>query len=81
MNLKYIRNNIISVSSIIFIVFYGLILFFRPGFIYNSDGSLRQFGLNNSRKTIIPAWLLALLLAISSYFLVLYYITIPKFKY
>jgi hypothetical protein len=81
MNLKYIRNNIISVSSIIFIVFYGLILFLRPGFIYNSDGSLRQFGLNNSRKTIIPAWLLALLLAISSYFIVLYYITIPKFKY
>jgi hypothetical protein len=81
MNLKYIRNNLISVSSFVFIIFYVLILFFRPGFIYNNDGSLRQFGLNNSRKTIIPAWLLALLLAISSYFLVLYYITLPKFKY
>lgn len=81
MNLRYIRNNIISVSSILFVLSYIFILILKPGFIYNNDGSLRQFGLNNSRKTVIPAWLLSLLLAITSYFLVLYYITIPRFKY
>lgn len=81
MNLRYIRNNIISVSSILFVLSYIFILILKPGFIYNNDGSLRQFGLNNSRKTVIPAWLLSLLLAITSYFLVLYYITIPRFRY
>jgi uncharacterized PurR-regulated membrane protein YhhQ (DUF165 family) len=81
MNLRYIRNNIISISILLFIVIYGGILFFKPGFLYNNDGSLRQFGLNSSRKTIIPAWLLALIIAISSYFLVLYYLTLPKFRY
>ena len=81
MNLRYIRNNIVSVSIVIFIASYMFILYTKPGFIYNSDGSLRQFGLNSTRKTVIPAWLLALVLAIASYFLVLYYLTIPKFRY
>lgn len=81
MNLRYIRNNIISISILLFIVIYSGILFLKPGFLYNNDGSLRQFGLNSSRKTIIPAWLLALIIAISSYFLVLYYLTLPKFRY
>jgi len=81
MNLRYIRNNIVSVSIVIFIALYMLILYTKPGFIYNNDGSLRQFGLNSSRKTVIPAWLLALVLAIASYFFVLYYLTIPKFRY
>lgn len=81
MNLRYIRNNIISVSVSIFILSYATILYIKPGFIYNNDGSLRQFGLNSNRRTVIPAWLLALVLAIASYFLVLYYLTIPKFRY
>lgn len=81
MNLRYIRKNIVSISIVLFIALYMGILYIKPGFIYNKDGSLRQFGLNNSRKTIIPAWLLALILAIISYFIVLYYLTIPKFNY
>ena len=81
MNLRYIRNNIISISISIFIVLYGIIVYAQPSFLYNRDGSLRQFGLNSSKKTVIPAWLLALVLAIASYFIVLYYITVPKFNY
>ena len=81
MNLRYIRRNIVSISIVLFIALYMTILYIKPGIIYNNDGSLRQFGLNNSRKTIIPAWLLALVLAIVSYFIVLYYLTIPKFNY
>ena len=51
----------------------------RPAFVFNEDGSLRNFGVGFRRKTVIPAWLLAITIAIGSYFSVLYYISCPKF--
>ena len=73
-----IRNNLITVSIIIFIFLYGIIVAFKPAFLYNLDGSLREFGVGLKRKTVIPAWLLAIILSISSYFIVLFYITSHK---
>ena len=46
--------------------------------MYNKDGSLRQFGIGYQKKTILPAWLIAIVVAIMSYFGVLYYISLPK---
>jgi hypothetical protein len=40
--------------------------------MYNEDGSLRQFGIGFQRKTVVPAWLVAIILAILSYLFVLY---------
>jgi hypothetical protein len=79
MNRNYIRQNITSISLIIFISIYSAILYFQPGFLYNNDGSLRQFGINSSKKTVLPVWLLAIIISIASYFLVLYYLALPKF--
>jgi hypothetical protein len=70
-----IRNNLIMVSIVIFIFLYGLIVALQPSFLYNLDGSLRMFGIGYRRKTVIPAWLLAIILSISSYFFVLYYVS------
>ena len=78
MNRNFIRRNITSISIIIFIVVYVLINLFRPAFLYNNDGSLREFGLGFRKTTVVPAWLLAIILAILSYFSVLYYIAAPK---
>lgn len=75
---SYIRNNITTVSISIFLTVYMLINYYKPSLLYNRDGSLRQFGLNNSKKTVFPAWLLALLISILSYVFVLYYLAIPK---
>ena len=70
-----IRNNLIVISIVIFVFLYGLIVALQPAFLYNLDGSLREFGIGLRRKTVIPAWLLAIILSISSYFFVLYYVT------
>ena len=78
MNRNFIRRNITSISIIIFIVFYVLINLFKPAFLYNNDGSLREFGLGFRKTTVVPVWLLAIILAILSYFSVLYYIAVPK---
>jgi len=79
MNRIFLRNNISTISILLFVVIYSIILYLKPGFLYNKDGSLRQFGLNNNKKTIVPIWLLVILIAIISYFTLLYYLALPKF--
>ena len=72
---QFIRKNIILVSIILFIIIFGGIQILKPAFLYNSDGSLREFGVGYKNKTILPVWLLSLVLGILSYVLVLFYIT------
>ena len=78
---QYIRRNITSVSIILFLALFCLIQLVEPAFLYEKDGSLRQFGLGSKKKRVIPIWFMTLLLAILCYLFVLYYLTIPKFKY
>ena len=80
MNSAFIRNNINSFSIIIFLILFVCLNYSQPSFIYNKNGSLREFGLGQTRKTILPIWLLSIVLGILSYLIVLYYITIPKFR-
>jgi hypothetical protein len=78
---SFIRRNITSVAIIIFVIFFCGLQMAAPHFLYNDDGSLRQFGIGYKKKTVIPNWLVALILAIFSYLFVLYYLAIPKFKF
>ena len=54
------------------------ILYAKPSFIFNKDGSFRQFGVGRSRKTVIPIWLLAFIIGILSYLAVAYYVAHPQ---
>jgi hypothetical protein len=74
---SYVRRHITIISIFIFIITYSLLMIAKPSIIYNKDGSLRQFGIGFKKKTILPAWLISILLAIFSYFGVLYYISYP----
>lgn len=78
---NFIRRNITSISIIIFVILYTTIILFKPGFLYNNDGTLRQFGLGFRKKTVIPIWLLSIILAIISYFSVLYYTVSQKLNF
>jgi hypothetical protein len=77
----YIRKNITSVAIILFIIIFAIIQVIEPAFLYEKDGSLRQFGLGSSKKTILPIWFLTLILSMMCYLLVLYYIAAPKLKF
>lgn len=68
-----IQQNVPMFSILLFITFYVGILSFKPAFLYNSDGTIRQFGIGFSKKTVFPIWLLAIALSIMSYFLIFYY--------
>ena len=78
---SFIRKHIISFAIIIFISIYLVIHKLKPAFIYNKDGTLRQFGMGYRHKTILPMWLIVIILSILSYLVVLYYLAYPKIKY
>ena len=78
---SFIRKNKTAVAILLFIILFSLIQYAKPAFLYKRDGSLRQFGLGSKQRTIIPNWLVTLLLAFLSYLFVLYYLAMPKLRY
>jgi hypothetical protein len=75
---NFIRENITLVSIFVFVIIFGVIQMMKPAFLYNTDGSIREFGIGYKNKTILPIWLLALVLGILSYLVVSYYVVHPK---
>lgn len=68
------NKNIKTISILIFLILFLLTIFIKPNFIYNRKGNFRIFGLGKTNSTIIPIWLFVLILAISSYLLVHYFL-------
>jgi uncharacterized membrane protein YozB (DUF420 family) len=79
-NNMFIRRNITFFSIVIFLLLFVIINLLKPSFLYEKDGSIRNFGIGSRQKTITPIWLISIVLGILSYLFVLYYITIPKFR-
>lgn len=60
-------------AVMVFIVLYATVITIQPSFIYNhTQGSLRPFGIGYKNTTIMSLWFVSILLAILSYFLVVY---------
>lgn len=76
---NFIRDNVTLVSVILFITIFSMIQLSKPAFLYNTDGSIREFGVGYKNKTILPIWLLSIVLGIVCYLIVVYYIANPKF--
>jgi hypothetical protein len=77
----FIRNNLTSVAIFLFFIVFAIMHQIKPSFLYNINGTLRDFGLGYEKKTILPAWLITFVLAILSYLAVLYYLAAPKISY
>ena len=73
MSAQFIQKNLVGLSILLFLIIYAGFNMSKPSFLYNRDGSLREFGLGQSRKTVIPVWILAIFLSILSYFILMYY--------
>ena len=72
MNKVFIRRNILSISILLFLLLFVYFVNSKPAFLYNTDGSLKQFGLGYMHKSVIPMWVLVIALGIVSYMSVLY---------
>jgi len=75
---SFARNNITLSAIIIFLITFGIIQVIKPSFLYNQDGSIREFGIGYKNKTILPVWLLSIILGILSYLFVMYYLIYPR---
>ncbi len=67
-----IRNNLAGAAILLYVVVFMLVQYMSPSFLYNEDGSLREFGIGYSSKTVLPIWLVAIILGILSYLFVFY---------
>jgi hypothetical protein len=74
----FIRENKPLISIVLFIIIFGFIQIMKPACFYNKDGSIREFGIGYRNKTILPIWLLSIVLGIICYLAVLYFLTAPK---
>jgi uncharacterized membrane protein YozB (DUF420 family) len=72
---SYIAKNPTLVSVLLFLVIFITIQIGKPSFLYRDDGSIREFGIGYRNKTILPIWLLAIVLGILSYLFVLHYLS------
>ena len=75
---RWVRNNKVSVAILIFVILFGVINVIKPAFMYNDDGSIKEFGVGFRKKTIIPVWLISIMLAIIAYFSVMYYTAVRR---
>lgn len=69
---QYIINNINLVSVVIFLLLFALIIFIKPTIIFDKNGRPREFGIGYKNKTILPLWLMVIILAIISYLFIVY---------
>jgi hypothetical protein len=75
---NYIRENITLFAVILFVIIFGLIQMSKPACFYNKNGSIREFGVGYKNKTILPIWLLSIVLGILCYLAVMYYVANPR---
>jgi uncharacterized membrane protein YidH (DUF202 family) len=73
---NYIRENKTLAAIILFIIIFGTIQLMKPACFYNKDGSIREFGVGYKNKTILPLWLLSIVLGILCYLVVIYIVNL-----
>lgn len=69
---EFVRTNAPLCAILVFLALYGMIVRFQPKLLFYEDGTLREFGLGYKNKTILPIWLVAVVVAILSYMVVMY---------
>jgi len=77
LNQLLIKRNLTTFSILLFLLVFGIVQWIKPKFIYNLDGSLREFGIGYMKKTVVPAWLVSIIIAILSY-LAIFYMSTPR---
>ena len=76
MNRLFVKKYVTAISILLFLLVFYLIHTMKPSFLYKKNGELRLFGIGYKEKTIIPVWLLAIVLPILCYISVRYYLEV-----
>ena len=63
------KLNKLYFTIITYLISIILIIYLKPSMIFNKDGKLKLFGINNG-QTIYPLWIVVSIVAILSYYFV-----------
>ena len=74
MNRNFIRKNRLVIVILLLVIFVFTIHKIKPAFLYEKNGSIRNFGFGVQSKTIVPLWLLVIIMSILFYIFVDFYI-------
>ncbi len=80
MNRLFVRNHINTFSILLFVILFTIVIYIKPSVVFKDNGTIREFGIGYKSKTILPIWLVSIILAFLSYLIVLYYLALPKLK-
>lgn len=73
---SFVRKNKTNFAIALFLILFTLFHYVKPSFAYGHDGEFRPFGVGYKNKTVIPVWLISIIIAILSYLAVLFYLRI-----
>ena len=74
MSFSFVRKHSKTISIVVFIIIFAIIVNLKPSFLFNKNGMVRKFGLGKSNCTIVPLWLFVIIIAILSYLAINYYV-------
>ena len=63
---EFVYKNKVNSAIILFLIFISIIHNMHPSLLYNEKGGFRAFGVGFRHKTIIPIWLVSIILGILS---------------
>jgi hypothetical protein len=69
--LELVRQHPIQASIVLYFIIVSVILLIQPNMIFNRSGVPRDFGVGDNRRTIYPLWLVCILVAILSFYVVI----------
>lgn len=64
----------LSITIFVFLIIYIIVVNLKPAFLFNKNGTIRNFGLGKSKCSIFPIWLFVIFIAILIYIFIMYYI-------
>lgn len=71
MDVRFIRANKAYCAIFVFVIIMVIIHIIKPTIIYDGNGGFRYFGVGYKNKTILPIWIVSIIVAILSYLLIL----------
>ena len=65
-----ISHHKIQLSILLYTFTIATIWVIKPSILFNENGDLKEFGINRFNKTVLPFWIVVILVSVISYFIV-----------
>ena len=59
---NFIRVHKVNIAIVLFLIIFTTIHLTKPSILYNPDGGYRPFGLGYKNKTVVPIWVVSIIL-------------------